>query len=552
MLLELHVRNLALIEKADIEPGGGLTVLSGETGAGKSILVDSINVALGARTSKGIIRDGADQAGIELVFSVPEDKTEAVRKLGIPVEDDGLLIITRKITPLKSIARVNDETVTASVLRSLTGLLMDMHGQFEHQTLLYPANHLAYIDRMCPKHAAGIKQQIRSLWQQYEEIINTLSENTDPEMRKREADILRYEIEEIEKAGLRAGEDEELETVFRRMKNASRITSYLSDAQRNLDSECISYAARNLSEAYALDSGLKDLKDQLDELDDLLTDARRAIGDYAESLDFDAEGFDRVEKRLDEIHNLQGKYGDDIETILHIAKEKKNRLESLEQYDAQRKELEIRKAGLETELEDLCGELSAIRKETAAELVPEIRKHLQDLNFLGARFEIEFRRETSFSQNGCDSVQFMISTNPGQSLRPLKDVASGGELSRIMLALKTVLADSDDIDTMIFDEIDAGISGRTAQAVAEKLHVIAKGRQVICITHLPQIAAMADNHYLIAKSTDGCSTRTDITLIEGEAVTAELARMIGGSEITGTVEDAAREMKKLADKVKEG
>lgn len=544
MLLELHVKNLALIEKADLEFKEGLTVLSGETGAGKSVLIDSINVALGAKTGKGIIRNGSEYAYIELLFAVNDpEKIKKIRALDIEVEDDGMLIISRKITAQKSVARINDETVTAAKLRSLTGLLIDMHGQYEHQSLLSPASHLDFIDKLSPEESKDIKKELSAIYKEYSDVVSALRDGSDRVLREREADILRYEIEEIESAELKEGEEQELLDEFRKMKNSSRISAGLSSASDELENDFITHAVKSLNDITGFDGKLSDIHRQLSEIEGLVFEAKRSIDDYLNCFEYNEERFAEIENRLDIIHRIQGKYGDDIDAILNGLESRKERLEYLDSYDSMRQKLIDRKEALEAKLTELCDRLSGIRENTAKELKVRIVNELEDLNFLGVLFDIEHVRTDRFTANGNDAMQFLISTNPGQPLRPLKDVASGGELSRIMLALKTVLADTDEIETLVFDEIDAGISGRTAQKVAEKLHVIGKGHQVLCITHLPQIASKADNHYLISKSTDGISTRTDIRYITGEEAVAEIARMMGGNEITESVLKAAREMK---------
>lgn len=547
MLLELHVRNLALIEKADLEFGKGLIVLSGETGAGKSILIDSINVALGAKTGKGIIRNGAEYAYIELLFAVDDpEKIRRIRELDIAVEDDGVLIVSRKITPTRTIAKINDETVTAGKLRSLTGLLIDMHGQFEHQSLLSPSSHLEFIDKLSPAEAGKIRTEIADQYHEYSSLLAELSEGSDKLLRDREADILRYEIEEISSAELKAGEEQELLDEFRRMKNSSKISAGLSAAGEELDNDFISHALKNVNDIAGFDKDIEDIRRGLSEIEGLVFETKRSIDNYLDGFDYDEERFDEIEKRLDVIHRIQGKYGDDIGEILKGLETRQDRLSYLENYDGLREGMVRRRNELEELLRDSCDRLTAIRRATADELKVRITEELKDLNFLGVQFDIEMKKSDKFTACGDDVVQFMISTNPGQPVMPLKDVASGGELSRIMLALKTVLADTDEIETLIFDEIDAGISGRTAQRVGDKLSIIGRGHQVLCITHLPQIAAMADNHYLISKSTDGSSTRTEIRCIGGEESVAEIARMMGGNELTENVLNAAREMKQCA------
>ena len=542
MLLELHVRNLALIEKADLELKKGLTILTGETGAGKSVLIDSINMALGAKAGASSIRTGADAAGIELVFGMEdESRIERLRELDIPIEDDGTLIISRRVMPTRSIFKVNDQTVTAAKLRAVTGLLIDMHGQFEHQSLMYPESHLRFVDKLCPAEAAGIKSELAGYCREYAEIRDELSESVDGALREREADILKFEIDEINGAALIEGEEEELLADFRRMRDFSKISEHLSAAAEELDTDSVSHAARHLAEIASYDDRLATLKEQISQIDGMIEDVRREITDFADGMEYDEGEFDRIEKRLDVIHRLQGKYGDDIERIKAVALDKQQRLEYLENYDANRQRLVERQRELTEIMDGLCARLTQIRKETGAQLAERIRTELRDLNFLTVEFDITVDRLDTYTPDGCDRVEFMISTNPGQPLRPIREVASGGELSRIMLAMKTVLADIDEIETLVFDEIDTGISGVTAGKVAQKLRLIGRNHQVLCITHQPQIAAMADNHYLISKSTDGSSTRTDITLLDGDDMIDEIARLMGSS--SDTVRAAAREMK---------
>ena len=542
MLLELHVRNLALIEKADLELKKGLTILTGETGAGKSVLIDSINMALGAKAGASSIRTGADAASIELVFGMEdESRIERLRELDIPIEEDGTLIISRRVMPTRSIFKVNDQTVTAAKLRAVTGLLIDMHGQFEHQSLMYPESHLRFVDKLCPAEAAGIKSELAGYCREYAEIRDELSESVDGALREREADILKFEIDEINGAALIEGEEEELLADFRRMRDFSKISEHLSAAAEELDTDSVSHAARHLAEIASYDDRLATLKEQISQIDGMIEDVRREITDFADGMEYDEGEFDRIEKRLDVIHRLQGKYGDDIERIKAVALDKQQRLEYLENYDANRQRLVERQRELTEIMDGLCARLTQIRKETGAQLAERIRTELRDLNFLTVEFDITVDRLDTYTPDGCDRVEFMISTNPGQPLRPIREVASGGELSRIMLAMKTVLADIDEIETLVFDEIDTGISGVTAGKVAQKLRLIGRNHQVLCITHQPQIAAMADNHYLISKSTDGSSTRTDITLLDGDDMIDEIARLMGSS--SDTVRAAAREMK---------
>ena len=552
MLLELHVKNLALIEKADVEFGEGLNILTGETGAGKSIIIGSVTMALGGKASRESIRHGADYAYVELVFSVSgEDKAKALKELEVEPAEDGTVIVSRKIMASRSVSRINDETVTTARLRQITGLLLDIHGQHEHQSLLYKSKHLEILDAYVKASTQPVKQKIAKEYQSYRALIKRLEEfDMDSESRIREADFLRFEIQEIEEAGLKEGEEEELTSVYRRFSHSQKIAASLGDAYNAVEGEWLSRALREVEQVVEFDHALDGIRDQLYDADSILEDAKREISSYMGSMEFDEETFRQTEERLDLIHNLQAKYGATISKINQKLEEKRKRLDELEDYDYHREQTKKELEQCRNHLEGFCAQLSGIRKKASRDLIKKIRDGLVDLNFLDVEFDMEFKRLEHFGASGWDEVQFIISTNPGQPMRPLKDVASGGELSRIMLAIKTVLADSDDIPTLIFDEIDTGISGRTAQKVSEKLSYIAGSHQVICITHLPQIAAMADAHFEISKSASNGSTLTTIRILDRQASVEELARLLGGAEITDTVRKNAAEMKELADRTK--
>ena len=552
MLLELHVKNLALIEKADVEFGEGLNILTGETGAGKSIIIGSVSMALGGKASRDSIRHGADYAYIELVFSVKgEDRLQALRELDTEPTEDGLVIISRKITPSRSISRINDETVTAARLRQITGLLLDIHGQHEHQSLLYKSKHLEILDAYVKAQTQPAKKKMEEEYRNYCILKKRLSSfEMDHDARLREADFLRFEIQEIEEGNIKEGEEEELTARYRRFSHARRIAENLNEAYDSLQADAVTRALRSVEQVTEYDEALQSIRDQLYDAEAILSDAGREISAYISSMEFDEESWRQTEERLDQIHSLQNKYGASVLAIQASLEEKRKRLEELENYDAFREQTE-KKLKISTDhLCRLCTDLSEIRKKASVELVKRIRSGLLDLNFLDVEFDMEFETLDHFTPDGWDEVQFLISTNPGQPMRPLKDVASGGELSRIMLAIKTVLADSDEIPTLIFDEIDTGISGRTAQKVSEKLSYIAGSHQVICITPLPQIAAMADIHFEIRKSTSEGSTATTIERLGREETVRELARLLGGAQITEAVLKNAREMKELADQTK--
>ena len=552
MLLELHVKNLALIEKADVEFGEGLNILTGETGAGKSIIIGSVTMALGGKAPKGSIRPGADYAYIELVFSVTgEEKRKALRELDVEPTEDGLVIISRKLTSARSISRINDETVTMARLSQITGLLLDIHGQHEHQSLLYKSKHLEILDAYVKAATQPVKQTIADRYRIYRSLEEKLRGfDLDAESRIREADFLRFEIEEIETSALKEGEEEELTSVYRRYSHSRRIAECLGAAYEAVEGDWLARALKEVEQASEYDESLGGVRDQLYDADSILRDAGREMSAYLDSMEMDEETFRKTEERLDLIHNLQAKYGPTVEAIFQKLEQKKKRLGELEDYDAHKKRMEQELEECRNGLEKLCTQLTGIRKKASRTLVKKIRQGLVDLNFLDVEFDMEFEKLDHFTPSGWDGAQFLISTNPGQPMRPLKDVASGGELSRIMLAIKTVLADSDDIPTLIFDEIDTGISGRTAQKVSEKLMLIARSHQVICITHLPQIAAMADSHFEIAKSASQGRTITTIRLLDRKASVEELARLLGGARITEAVLKNAGEMKELADRTK--
>lgn len=549
MLLELHVRNLALIERADVEFGEGLNILTGETGSGKSIFMGSVNMALGGKVPRDMVRKGAEYAYIELIFSVDEEKGKILRQMGVTPDEDGILIISRKIMPSRSVSRINDETVTLGRLREITGLLLDIHGQHEHQSLLYRSKHLEILD--CFAGVEKMKKQLAEEYRRYCSLEEAAAGfRTDEETRRREADFLRFEVDEIEDAALKPGEEEELSRAYRRFMGSRKIVEALSAAYAAVTAVDVGEARKGVERAAEYEEALEKLKDQLFDAEAILNDVAHEITSYLDNMVFDEEEFRRVESRLNLIHGLEAKYGSGTEAVLRALQEKKERLNELENYDGLKQKAEQELEESRERLDLLCEKLSERRKQAASGLAEKIRRSLLDLNFLDVEFEISFRKLDKYTAHGFDEVEFLISTNPGESVKPLGMVASGGELSRIMLAIKTVLADTDDVPTLIFDEIDTGISGRTAQKVSEKLAVISGSRQVICITHLPQIAAMADYHFEMAKEPKEAKTVTTIRRLDGRQQIVELARLLGGAEITDAVLQNAGEMKKLAEQTK--
>ncbi len=555
MLQSLHVKNIALIDEVELELLDGLNILTGETGAGKSIIIDSISFALGGRVDKSLLREKEEAGFVELIFTdLTESVCDKLRELEIEPEDDAV-ILSRRITGGRSIAKINGESVPASRLKAAAACLIDIHGQHEHQSLLHANRHLEYLDDYAKAELVDVKHRLAAAYKSFRACKQELEEQcTDKEEQARELAFLEYEVQEIEAARLVPGEDEALETEYRRISNSKKILEALALTEQAAGEEgageMIARALRELSAVADYDGELCALADELSQIDGLLADFHRGLTSYMDEAQFDGERFARVEERLDVVNRLKAKYGDSIDRVLEALAEKQARIEQLQNFDAYEKKLREQYEKAKREAEKLCGRISDIRKEAGARLRERMLQALQDLNFLDVRFDLEFERTKEMSANGFDAMEFLISTNPGEPLRKLKDIASGGELSRIMLALKSVLAENDEIETLIFDEIDTGISGRTAQMVSQKLHMIAGNHQVICITHLPQIAAMADAHFYIEKNVVGHATVTTVTLLDDKKSVAELGRMLGGVAVTDTVLKSAREMKKLAKQAK--
>ena len=555
MLVSLSVKNLALIDEEEVEFGNGLNILSGETGAGKSILIGSVNLALGERADKDIIRNGADHALIELLFQ--EDSPQIKKRmeeLELPWED-GSVMISRKIQPTRSVFRINGETVTAKQVKQLSELLLDIHGQHEHQSLLHKKRHQEILDEYAGEKLSRYFPSLKENWQKLSGLKKELEEaETDEAKRLRELSLAEFEVQEIEEARLKPGEDEELESVYRKMTHSRRILESISNASRltgtgNDDSaaDLIGHALREMTSVSDLDEDLASLTGQLEEIDSLLHDFNRDLADYQESMEFAEADFVKTEERLNSINHLKTKYGKTIEEVLAYQERREKERQKLADFDAYQESLKRQLVQTEETFEKLCAEASKVRAQAAKVLEKELKQALLDLNFAHVEFRVEVKggREHA-GMRGWDDVEFMISTNPGEALRPLAMVASGGELSRIMLGLKTVLADRDAVETLIFDEIDAGISGKTAWKVSEKLEMLSEKRQVICITHLPQIAAMADTHFYIEKNVKNGVTRTTISPLTDEERVSEIARMLGGEEISPAALENAKELIKMA------
>ena len=549
MLQNLHVKNIALIDETEVDFGQGLNILTGETGAGKSILLGSVG-----KYSSDLLRNGAENGLVELTFSVDDGQIrQKLEEMDI-IPDDGMVTLTRKFTGSRSISRINGETVNTGKLKEAAELLIDIHGQHDNKTLLQRKNHLVLLDLFGRKEIAPIKSEMSKCYKEYRAICKKEEETSlNDEERRRELSLYEFEVHEIEEAALRENEDEELEETYRRMTESRKITDAVAQTYRYTceDSsanagDCLTRAIRAFREAAEFDEEGDRLCALLMDVDSLLNDFNRELSEYASKFEFSEEEFKETEERLNLINHLKAKYGSSVSDVLAYCESKRHRIEQLNDYDAYIKQIEEEKEKALKKVERVTKKLHDVRNRYKTVFADEICIHLKELNFLDTRFEIHLKDAGQFSANGKDEAEFYLALNPGEPVKPLENIASGGELSRIMLAIKTVLADAEDTPTLIFDEIDAGISGVTAAKVGEKLKLIGKSRQVICITHLSQIAAVADSHFLIEKSAENESVKTRIRLLNEEDSVKELARILGGDKITSSIMESAREMKEMA------
>lgn len=548
MLEGLTIKNVAVIDKLSVTFDGGLSVLTGETGAGKSIIIDSINMILGDRARKELIRKGTDFAQVEAVFSMNNAVREILSENDIDCEDD-CVIITRKITvDGKSSARINGSAVTLNMLRDISDMLINIHGQHDNQSLLTPQKHILFLDSFAKSDSVladynVIYQKRNEIRKELERLLTNVSE------RMQRADLLSYQVNEISMANLAVGEEEDLVSQRNLLVNAEKINESVLCAFSCLyDSDEGASAYDRISEAQSALEGISDVSDTVREAYDAITsamyaieDSARQIRDFGEGVEFDEEALAQTEERLDLINRLKRKYGGTVEDVIEYGKKAQDELSEIETSDERADALKGELARIENELKAAASKLTKVRKESAELLQSEIENALHELNMEKAKFCVSVT-EKDFASDGADAVEFLISTNPGEELKPLVKIASGGELSRVMLAIKSILAKSDAVDAMIFDEIDTGVSGSAAQKIADKLKTIAKTSQVICITHLPQLASVADTHFLIEKDVDGEMARTTLVNLAKNGRITELARIVGGGEAG---EEYARKM--LAD-----
>ncbi|MBR6405429.1 MAG: DNA repair protein RecN [Lachnospiraceae bacterium] len=550
MLEYVHVKNIALIREAELTLSDHLNILSGETGAGKSILLGALQLALGERGSTDLVRTGESEGFVELVFSVTDPQTsEKLAELSVEPED-GKLILSRRISEKRSVLRLNSEVVPAAFVRKVSALLLDIYGQYEHQSLLSEENHLRYLDTYAGAEISDAFQQYQECYRAYRKLreeIRSLGGEDDDERRKR-LDFLGFQLTEIENANIRIGEDEALTKELRKLSSARAIENALNLTHSALSGDlpdALSESIREISGLVSTDPGLSALLSELRDIESLMQDAASDAEERLQSLDTDGERMNLVEERLQFLSQIKRKYGATEEEILKSFDRLQREYDSLKDFDENRERMLSELAVLRKSLVQAAKVLHDQRRACADELQQEMTEALLDLNFLQVRFECEVQETNRFSPNGADEVRFLISTNPGEPVKPLARVASGGELSRIMLALRTVSADTDGIHTLVFDEIDAGISGKTAAAVARRMHKIAADHQVICISHLPQIVAAADHHFLIEKTASEGSALTEVQELSEDESIRELARLLGAEETTEAGILNAREMKAL-------
>lgn len=563
MLVELNIKDFAIIDNMKINFTKGLNVLTGETGSGKSIIIEALGMILGSRTSKEFIRSGCNKSLLEGVFyieDVPSLKP-ILEDLAIDIDQDNLLIITKEIySNGPSISKVNGRTVNLSMLKSITTKLVDIFGQHEHQSLLDINNHLLMIDAFGDEQFVQLKSKIRKIYDELQEEkkkINSLTINSSE--RDREIDILKFQIDEINEANLTEEDEYAIEAEFKKLSNINKISQSIEMALSCLDNEDYSYQGvinlinRSLSlisEVKEYDEKLQVIYNRLSDINYELQDINRELNYYFNNIDIDQERLNYLHERIDLVNKLKRKYGNTIEQIFKFRDEAEERLDKLLNFEEEYQKSLNKIRELEKTLEENCTLLSEMRKKIAGELENKVKKELSQLNMTKVEFKVDFSRTSNFTPFGFDKIEFLISTNPGEDLKSLSKIVSGGEMSRIMLAFKSILAVLDKIPTLVFDEIDTGISGRTAQVVGEKIYNISKNHQVICISHLPQIAAFADSHFVINKTSTGNRTITEVVKLSDEERIQEMARLLGGFNMTETTLKHASELIEMSKKIK--
>ncbi|WP_124727220.1 DNA repair protein RecN [Staphylospora marina] len=564
MLRELTIRQFAIIEHVHLRFDRGFHVLTGETGAGKSILIDALGLVAGGRASSEFVRHGADRAEIEAIFEIPDE--HRVRQLlidwGYEPDDLDQLIIRREITAAgKSTCRINGRSVTLSMLREAGRHLLDLSGQHEHQTLLRTEEHLEWLDRYGGDELLAIRKKYGELYAEYRELVRKLEElDLDGKEHAQRLDLLTFQRDEIAGAHLVPGEDEELERERTRLLHAEKLLSHTAGAYEMMYGErgaldLLQESLGRLEQAAGMDESLDQVVESARQAVYLLEEAVREVGRYRDGLEHEPGRLEQVEERLHLIRQLKRKYGNTIEEILSHQERVERELAELEHREESQEELRAEIESLEEELGRLAGELTTLRKKAAMDLEKRVERELADLHMGSTVFHVSFFRDAwrsgELTPAGRDRIEFMLSPNPGEPLKPLSRIASGGELSRILLALKVIFTGVQEVHTLIFDEIDTGVSGRAAQAIAGKIAQLGQRFQVLCVTHLPQVACMADHHFLISKETVNDSTTTRVNQLDESGRTQELARMLGGVEVTRTTLEHAEEMIRLAEEAKD-
>ena len=562
MLLELTINNIALIESLRMEFAQGFNVLTGETGAGKSIIVDSVNLALGGRADRDIIRTGSDRGAVQALFDITgNDRALALlREQGIDAED-GMIAVRRELSRGgRNVCRVNGIIVPLNILRQLTALLMDVHGQHEHQALMNPARHLDFLDAFGGEAVTEARAAVAALHAERAGIGSALKKLlNDVAERDRLSDILSFQAQEITAAKLKSGEEEKLKRKLATLENAEKIREgvetaytlvYQGGGREASAQEALLRAAEAMDRISGLDERYAALAVKLREIYYAAQDAGYELQSLMDGLDLDPALIDKVAARLDLIDRLERKYGATVDEVIAFGAEATRRLDELKRGDEAVSQLKKRYKDADARLRDACGRLTALRAAAAEALAGAICAQLADLGMARTRFEARIEPEPKPTATGMDRVEFMISPNPGEPLRPLASIASGGEISRVMLALKAISVESEGVDAMVFDEIDTGVSGRMAQVVGEKMCLIAKSRQVLCITHLPQIAALGDAHFMVEKRSDDSHTETLVHRLDHQGRVRELSRLVGGAADSESSLSHAAHMLEDADAVK--
>lgn len=563
MLVELSIRNFAIIKEVTISFQKGLNILTGETGAGKSIIIDALGLLLGGRASADFVRYGQARAEVEGLFELPagHPALAVCESIGVQIEQDGMLVVRRDISSQgKSIIRLNGQLITLAMLRELGPWLVTVHGQHDTHMLMQADKHINWLDAYGEQALGTAKQEYSKLYASYRRTKQDLEHMTrnDRELAQR-IDLLQYQLNEIEAASLTPGEDEKLAQQRKKWMNIEKVYASIQDAYRSLygdqkGMDWLGHAMSELERVASFDEQLTPIVESVQNAYYQVEDAVHQLRNLSYQMDFNPEQLAEVERRLDQIQSLKRKYGKNVDDILEYAASIQDELDDMHHYEDRLLQVQSRLQELAADLAVEALELSVIRRDCADKLAKEIEQQLKELHMERARFAIDVRQTTDedgveiegvrrqIDANGMDQVEFLISPNPGEPLRSLAKIASGGELSRVMLAIKTILAGTDQVETLIFDEVDTGVSGRAAQAIAEKLVRVASKRQVLCITHLPQVASMADAHFLIKKEMSEMETMTRVERLTDDERVIELARMLGGAEVTTKTEEHAREM----------